>query len=192
MNRSRKARLGAVTVAAAIAAALLAGAASAGQVFQETIHKEDTFVIENFCDQAGLNVELAFVMDMRVHVVPHGDDSIAYFLQHGVRSERITNLANGTTITTHTNVVEKDQRITVNDNGTLTILILATGNATTYGPDGKAIARNPGQLRWEILIDDGGTPADPSDDEFLADLGVVKGSTGRSDDFCAAAVPALS
>lgn len=192
MHRSRKARPGAVALAAAIAAAVLAGAAGAGQVFRETIHDEDTIVLEDFCDQAGLDVELSFVLDLRVHVVPHGADGIAYFLQHGVRSEAITNLANGRTITTLANVVEKDQRITVNGDGTLTILVLATGNATAWGPDGKAIARNPGQLRFEILVDDGGTPADPSDDEFLADLGVVKGSTGRSDDFCAAAVQALS
>ena len=61
-----------------------------------------------------------------------------------------------------------------------------------YGENSKAIARNLGQIRFEILIDHGGTPNDPSDDEFLADLGVAKGSTGRSDDFCEAAVPALS
>jgi hypothetical protein len=61
-----------------------------------------------------------------------------------------------------------------------------------YGPDGKAIARNPGQLRFELLIDNGGTPTDPSDDEFLEFLGFVKGSTGRTDDFCAAAVPELT
>jgi hypothetical protein len=79
-----------------------------------------------------------------------------------------------------------------NGDGTLTILILATGNDVLYGPDGKAIGRNPGQIRFEILVDHGGTPTDPSDDEFLANLGAVKGSTGRSDDFCEAAVPALS
>jgi hypothetical protein len=82
--------------------------------------------------------------------------------------------------------------VTDNGDGTLTILILATGNDVLYGEDGKAIARNPGQIRFEILVDHGGTPTDPSDDEFLADLGLVKGSTGRSDDFCEAAVPALS
>jgi len=36
-------------------------------------------------------------------------------------------------------------------------------------------------------VDDGGTPTDPYDDVFIADLGVVK-ETGRSDtsgrDFC--------
>jgi hypothetical protein len=57
-----------------------------------------------------------------------------------------------------------------------------------HGPDGKALARNPGQVRFELLVDHGGTPTDPSDDEFL---GLVKGSTGRTDDFCAAVVPVL-
>jgi hypothetical protein len=44
-----------------------------------------------------------------------------------------------------------------------------------------------------LLIDHNGTtPTDPTDDEVVAFLGVVKESTGRSDDFCAAAVAALS
>jgi hypothetical protein len=61
----------------------------------------------------------------------------------------------------------------------------------TYGPNGKALARNPGQVRFEILIDNAGTPSDPSDDEFVEFLGLVKESTGRTDDFCAVVVPVL-
>jgi len=61
-----------------------------------------------------------------------------------------------------------------------------------YGEDGKAIARNPGQTRLEFLVDHGGTPNDPFDDGPLEFVGVVKDSTGRSDDFCEAAVAALS
>jgi hypothetical protein len=87
--------------------------------------------------------------------------------------------------------VNKDLRVTDNGDGTLTILFLATGNDVFYGSDGEVIGRDPGQIRLEILVDHGGTPTDPSDDEFLSEE-LVKGSTGRSDDFCAAAVPALS
>jgi hypothetical protein len=192
MRHSRALRLGAILALGATAAVMLAASASGGQVVRETIHDEDTLVVNDFCDVPGLTVELAFVLDIRVHVVPHGPDRLAYFLQHGTRTEVLTNLATGKSVTSLANVIEKDQRVTDNGDGTLTILILATGNAVLYGEDGKAIARNPGQIRFEILIDDGGTPNDPSDDEFLADLGVVKGSTGRSDDFCEAAVPALS
>ena len=181
-----------VLTAALLAAVMLAGTASAGQVFRETFHEEDTVVLEDFCDVPGLTVELAFVLDISVHVVPHGPDGLAYFLQHGTETDVFANLANGKSVTGVSNVIEKDMRVTDNGDGTLTILILATGNAVLYGENGKAIARNPGQVRFEILVDDGGTPTDPSDDEFLAFLGLVKGSTGRSDDFCEAAVPALS
>jgi hypothetical protein len=183
-------RLGAALALSATATAVLAAAAGAGQVFRETVHVEDTFVLEGFCDEQGLNVEDALVLDVRVHVVPHGRDRVAYFLQHGTSTEVLTNLANGTSLTSVANVTEKDKDVTVNDDGTVTILVLATGNAVLYGEDGEAIARNPGQLRFEILVDDKGTP-DPGDDDVTR-LGVVKGSTGRSDDFCTAAVPALT
>ena len=58
-------------------------------------------------------------------------------------------------------------------------------------PNGKAIARNPGQVRFELVLDHGGTPTDPSDDVELS-FELVKGSTGRTEDFCAATVAALS
>jgi hypothetical protein len=192
MRHSRVLRLSAILALGATAAVMLAATASAGQVFRETIHEEDTLVLEDFCDVEGLTVELAFVLDLRVQVVPHGRDRLDYFLQHGTRTEILTNLANGKSVTSLANVIEKDLRVTDNGDGTLTILILATGNAVLYGEDGKAIARNPGQIRLEILVDHGGTPTDPFDDEELAFLGVVKDSTGRNDDFCEAAVPALS
>ena len=175
----------------ATAAVMVAAPAGAGQVFRDTFHEEGEFVEEDFCDVTGLDVNVAFSLDISVQAVPHGPDGLVYFLQHGTRTEVITNLANGKSVSSVANGVEKDLHIRDNGDGTLTILILATGNAVVYGPDGKAIARNPGQVRIEALIDHGGTPNDPSDDEFLA-FRLVKGSTGRSDDFCEAAVPALS
>ena len=103
----------------------------------------------------------------------------------------ITNLANDKSVRSVATVLEKDLRVTDNADGTLTVLVLATGNATLYGEDGKAIGRDPGQVRIELLIDHGGTPNDPSDDVLLAEE-LVKGSTGRSDGFCETVVPALS
>jgi hypothetical protein len=191
MRHARALRRSAVLVGAVIAAVTLAAAASGGQVFRETIHEEDEVVLANFCDVPGLTVNNAFVLDLRVHIVPHGRDRLDYFLQHGQRTDVYTNVANGKSVQAVATVTEKDLRVTDNGDGTLTVLILATGNAVLYGPNGKAIARNPGQIRFEVLVDHNGTPTDPSDDEFIADLGVVKGSTGRSDDFCEAAVSAL-
>jgi hypothetical protein len=185
-------RFAAIVAVGATVALMVAGAASAGLIFRDTIHEEETFVIDDFCG-AGLTVRDEFAIDLRVQAVSKGRDGLAYFLQHGQIVDHFTNLANGKTVTGVVGpVLEKDQRVTDNGNGTLTILILATGNAVLYDESGTAIARDPGQVRFEILVDDNGTPTDPFDDEFIADLGVVKESTGRSDDFCEAAVAALS
>jgi hypothetical protein len=192
MWQSRKRRLGAVLALGATAAVTLAANASAGPILREPVHEEFSDVIENFCDVPGMTVEFTFTLDGREQAVGHGPDGVAYFLRSARNSTVFTNPANGKSIHESGKFVEKDLRITDNGDGTLTIQILVTGNVALYGADGKAIARNPGQIRFEILIDHGGTPADPFDDEFIADLGLVKGSTGRSDDFCAAAVPALS
>ncbi len=184
-------RLGMLLALGVAVGALLAASATAGAVVQDSFHDEGEFTIPDFCDQSGLNVDLRFTMDVSVHGVPHGPNGLLYLLQHGTRTEVITNLANGKSVRSVASVIEKDMRITDNGDDTLTILDLATGNAVVYGADGKAIARNPGQTRFLLLIDDGGTPNDP-DDDVTVDQQVVKGSTGRSDDFCAAVVPALS
>jgi hypothetical protein len=192
MSTSRTLRFSAILALGVTAAVMLAAAASAGpgKVFRETIHDEFEFVDDNFCD-AGLTVEVAVVLDIRVQAVAHGPDGLVYFLQHGTETDVLTNLENGRSLTAFSLVIEKDLRVTNNGDGTLTVLILATGNGVLYGEDGKAIARNPGQIRVELLIDHGGTPNDPSDDVVLSEE-LVKGSTGRSDDFCEAAVAALS
>jgi hypothetical protein len=188
----RALQLSGILALAAAAAVMLATAASAKVIVRETTHEEDTFVLNNFCDVRGLTVEDAFVGDFRLQAVPHGRDRLAYFLEHGNVTQVFTNPATDKSVTAVARFTEKDLRVTDNGDGTLTILVLSTGNGVVYGADGKAIARNPGQVRFEILVDHNGTPADPDDDDFLAELGEVKGSTGRTDDFCAAVVPALT
>jgi hypothetical protein len=177
---------GLVAVCAAMAAVLGASAA-AGHV-HDSIHDEYSYVLEDFCDVSGLEVAVDSTLDIQARFGPRGSDGPLYFVSHGRQHEVLT--ANGTSLTSDAVVNEKDHKITLNPDGTLTVLVLATGNAVLYGPNGNAIARNPGQLRFELLIDEKGTP-DPSDDEITR-LGNVKGSTGRSDDYCAAAVPALT
>ena len=193
MRHSRKLRLSAILALGITAAVTLATAASAGQIFSEHFRDQpDSEIIDDFCGEPGLTVEFATVADGHVHAVTHGREGLAYFGAQIRQTELVTNLANGSSVNSASNFVNKDLRVTDNGDGTLTILILATGNAVLYGENGKVIARDPGQDRFEILIDHGGTPTDPFDDEFLEFLGVVKDSTGRSDDFCEAAVPMLT
>jgi hypothetical protein len=161
------------------------GPATAEPLVREHFH--DSFS-EVFEDCGDLTLREDFEVDGTFLFNFHGPDGLGYQLEtlHGTQS--FTNLANDKTITHVFNVVSKDLKVTDNGDGTLTILVLAAGSDKYYGPDGEFLFNDPGQTRFEILIDHGGTPTDPSDDEFLEFLGVVKGSTGRNDlegrDFC--------
>src|SRR5262245_7895018 len=190
MGHSR-ARLSAIVALGAAAAVMVTTAASAGQVGREPTNEESAEVSNDFCGVPGMTVGDASVVDGRVQAVAHGRDRLVYFLQQGRVHAVLTNLSNGKSITAVLNVTEKTLRVTDNGDGTLTVVNLSTGNFVLYAEDGKAIARDPGQVRFKYLLDHNGTPADPFDDQLLAELGMVKGPTGRSDDFCAAAVPAL-
>ena len=180
-----------VTAAVVLALFLvLPGNASARQILKERFHDQGTIVHKNFCGVAGLTVSDEFVAHGKFQVVRHGRDGLAYFLDRHKETSVVTNLANGKTVTYVLTVGAKELKVTNNGDGTLTTVVQATGNVVVYGPDGKAIARDPGLSRYELLIDHGGTPRDPSDDEII-DGRRIKGSTGRNDDICAAVVPQL-
>jgi hypothetical protein len=104
---------------------------------------------------------------------------------HG--TDTLTNLANGKTFTQVFNTVVKDLKVTDNGDGTLTIIALATGSLKVYGPDGRLLFNDPGQVRFELVLDHAGTPTDPSDDVELS-FRMIRESTGRNDlvdhDFC--------
>lgn len=170
----------------------LSGPAEARPILNEKYRVPYSLVFHDFCGRPGLTVTDIGFNAGKVLANTHGTSGLAYFLEHIREKGTVTNVANGRSVT-YTNVATiKDMRVTDNGDGTLTILIMATGNSVAYGTDGKAIARNPGQIRDEILIDNAGTPLDPFDDEFLAYIRSVRSSTGRNDDWCAAMVSALT
>jgi hypothetical protein len=170
---------------------LVSGTASARVIEMDTFHDVFSDRVTRFCDVGGFTADLDFTVDGRFMLKSRGPDQLVYYQEHVKVTQVITNVATGESVTEVDTVMTKDQRVTNNGDGTLTLLVLATGNAVVYGPNGKAIARNPGQIRFKLLLDHGGTPRDPSDDEFLEFLGIVKDSTGRTDDFCAAIVQAI-
>lgn len=180
--RHRLTAIGAVT---ALALGTWVGQATAKPIEREHFHETTSSVFEACGD-----LTLRYDRDVSGSFLgnTHGPEGFAYgqLTLHG--TESFTNVANGKSFTHRFNHVEKALDITDNGDGTLTVLVLATGSDKFYGPDGEYLFNDPGQTRWEILIDHAGTPTDPSDDEFLEFLGVVKGSTGRNDtqdrDFC--------
>ena len=190
MRHSRRiGRVAAVVMAATVAVAMAAPVAAA-PLDQGTFHDEFSFIEPDLCG-AGIEARIDGVIDGRYLVTRRGTDGLVYFMERIHLTDTFTNLANDATVVSVERSISKDVHVTDNGDGTLTILVLATGNYTLYGSDGRAIARNPGQVRFELLIDHNGTPGDPSDDSELA-FTIVKESTGRSDDACEAAVPALT
>jgi len=188
MRHVPKRRLALLLASTATIFAVFVGTSSAKPIVNERFHEEGTFVEPDFCG-AGLTVNGSFVVDGRVHVAERAKTGLAYFLEHVTVSNTLT--ANGITIRDHSRIITKDLKVTDNGDGTLTIVFFQTGNSVLYGPDGRAIARNPGQIRIELVVDHGGTPNDPEDDTEIS-FEVVKGSTGRSDDFCEAALAAFT
>jgi hypothetical protein len=179
---------------AGVAAAswLTAGVAAAAPPDHGEFHDEFSFTVTDFCEVSGLTVHIDGVVDGRFLARPQGHDGLVHFMDHLHVSRVLTNVDTGDAISDDERIVVKDLKVIDNGDGTLAITVLATGNFVVHDAHGTAIARNPGQSRFQFIVDHGGTPADPSDDVELEDIGLIKGSTGRSDDFCAAAVAALN
>lgn len=187
MKVTKRSYMLSLVCAVALALGLAAAPASAKPIERGHFLDSGSEVESDFCGD--LTVRIDFEVRVSFLFNPHGPDGLAYFMENVHGWVSFTNVANGKTLTSVFDNVVKDLKVTDNGDGTLTILVMATGSNKIYGPDGRLLFNDPGQIRFEVLIDHGGTPADPSDDEFITDLGLVKGSTGRNDleglDFCA-------
>ena len=169
------------TIACLGTLALLATAvpsASARIVDRGEIHDSFPGTLTDFCGVPRLTVDVATTVDGRFQVNSRGPGAFDYYME-GIRvvsayTVRGTGLS-ATDISPH--VLDKD--LSVTDNGdTVTIIELLTGGQRTYGRAGKLIARNSGQVRFEIVLDEA------TGREISREL--VFGSTGTNDDFCAA------
>jgi hypothetical protein len=160
------------------------GPATAAPLEREHFHDSGSEVIEE-CD---LTLRHDFEVDGTFLFNFHGPDGLGYALETFHGTDSFTNVANDQSYTNVFTQVGKDLKVTDNGDGTLTLLVKVAGVSKWFGPDGELLFIDSGTFRFEVLIDHGGTPTDPSDDEELEFLGVVKDLTGRTDtegrDFC--------
>ena len=170
------------------ALALVSAIAPAAAEPLEHVHFDnvESFVIEEFCGDLTVRVDVDSRGSLLVRT--QGSEGLVYFQENVHGTASITNLATGKSFTNVVTFVSKDLKVTDNGDGTLTITSVMNGNFKTYGPDGSLLFRDTGQTRTVALVDHGGTPTDPRDDELI-DLETVK-DTGwvfpDDRDFCTA------
>ncbi len=188
MKRRATPALAAIAVMTTLAVVALAGPAQAGPPLEkENFHDESIDVEENFCDVEGLSVEIHEVIDGTFMFNTTGKNDVPHIVETDHGTVSFTNLTTGKSYTNVFDGPVKTLEITDNGDGTATVVQLITGGSRWYGPDGKVLFHEDGQIRVELLIDFGGTPYDLSDDVVL-DSRLIFGSTGTNDtegrDFC--------
>ncbi len=114
------------------------------------------------------------VADGRFLGVQRGPDGFVYYLEVSTLTGTWTNLCNGKSrVEQVKGLVGEDQTITDSGDGALTISNLSPSRVAVYGPGGQLTYRAAGVATYRFLIDDNRTPQDPTDDSFLAYLGVL-------------------
>ena len=148
-----------------------------------------TDVDPDFCG-SGLAVQIDGTLRSRQAFTWIGSDGVPRFQENFRATETFTNLDTGASVTRDLRILLHDLDLVLDDDGLATITTLGTGGERWMGPDGKLVYSDPGQVRFQFVIDTNGTLSDPFDDAFVADLGTIFGSTGRNDlqgvDFCTA------
>jgi hypothetical protein len=147
-------------------------------------HDSSSEVVDEFCP--GLTVRIDNEVDGSFLINSHGPDGLVYELQTFRSTLSFTNPANDKTVTAVADGIATNLKVTDNGDGTLTILGMSTGTRRWYGPEGnKWLFNDSGMFQFELLVDHGGTPTDPSDDEELAFLfGRQVGRGDTSGDLC--------
>jgi hypothetical protein len=117
-------------VGAAVLSLSFVGGVAAQPPVMERVHEEFTVEkIEDFCGVEGLEVRLDGVADFRLQWHARKRDGLAYFVQNVKASETLTALASEDRwVTSVENTLFNDVKVTDNGDGTVTILVLGTGN----------------------------------------------------------------
>ena len=119
-----------------------------------------------------------------------GRDRLPYVSEHWVLDHRFTNVANGKYVTIHVDLWENDIFVKDNRDGTNTGLNVGRVYSEMHDADGRKLEYESTWTLSRWSKDNGGTPRDPGDDEWLdwVDLRQV----GHVADYCSATVAAVS
>jgi hypothetical protein len=162
-----------VALAAALALSLgfvMAVSASAALIDRGSFH--DVTTSSETC--GSMQLSEVQVADGQFLGVQRGPNGLFYYREVSTYTTTWTNLANGKSmVQVVKGLIGKDQTIIDNGDGTLTLYSLSPSRVSVHGPDGNLAFQAVGVVTYVFLIDDNGTPQDPTDDEFLAFLGAI-------------------
>lgn len=119
-------------------------------------------------------------------VTRRGGGDLEYFAFHISTRETFTNVETGTSFRSIRTFSGRDQKLTWNDDGTLTVNAMDRFSNKLFDADGKLVAIDAGIAAFTLVIDLN-DPADPEDDEVISET-ITKdhGPRGLIDrDFCA-------
>lgn len=173
------------TIAATV---LLCGTAISGAsaAVLENVHFQDSGS-EPFTFCEGIDAVVSWD-DEGHELIKTKGDGLVYFKANVRGTTSFTNLATGKSYTNTYRFTDRDQKITDNGDGTLTITIANSGMNKWYDGDGELVFLTAGQFKFQIMVDHGGTPTDPSDDTEIEGSFVELKVAGRNPtagrDFC--------
>jgi len=178
----------ALVAALAITSTLLVGTSAAARPIDKgsfhDVGTGDVYDCDGTAAQDSVDVVGHFVFNLR------GSSPFPYYRESLHGTVVTTNLDTGGTYTNVFATSSKDQVITDNGDGTITITGYAAGGSRYYDSDGTLVLKDPGEVRFAVDVDYNGTPGNPDDDVQVPDsFRLVRPSTGNSDlsqrDFCA-------
>ena len=176
------------TLATAASAVALAVPAPAGAQPIDKGHFDDVFTSDVY-DCEGTPAQDAGDVHINFNFNLRGSSPFPYYRESVQGTVTTTNLLTGGTYTQIFTANTKDQVVTDNGDGTITITSQGAGGSRWYDQFGKLVLKDPGNFRSAFDIDYHGTPGNPDDDTDVPDsFRVVRESTGRNDtegrDFC--------
>lgn len=159
-----------IAALAVILATAVATPANARPIEREHYDVTNVEVIADYCDLEGrpdltVRREQHFVGTFQWK--SRGPEDLPYTSDHLHYTTARTNIANGKSITSDGATKTLDRRVTDNGDNTSTVRVSSLTSDISYDGSGNTVHRFVSRTVDELLIDNGGTPTDPSDDEFL-------------------------
>ena len=100
--------------------------------------------------------------------IARGGGELEYYSIHVSSEDTFTNVATGTSFRTLDTFSGRDQKLTLNADGTLTVHFMDRFSAKLFGSDGKLVGLDAGTVAGTLAIDLN-DPEDPEDDTVLSE-----------------------